>query len=200
MIGSREDMVESYSVQINPDFERQKTILPNPVPQRSIISKQRHKHNRKYKNCCSCLACFSSSPDSANANKNDTTTANTINNSNSNHHNSNETENTNNINDSISTKDENKNTPEKVERAIPIYAFELTTNEDEWWLDSKMIKQDNDFTKTITLMILDPQNDFHYGQGSPGDADYRPNGSLAVPGTFYIYKYINVLQVYTYRF
>ena len=55
---------------------------------------------------------------------------------------------------------------------IPIYAFELTTNSNEWWLESKMEKKDNDDTTRIILLILDPQNDFHEG------------GSLAVPGIY----------------
>ena len=53
---------------------------------------------------------------------------------------------------------------------IPIYAFELTTNSNAWWLESKMEKKDNDDTTRIILLILDPQNDFHEG------------GSLFVPG------------------
>ena len=63
-----------------------------------------------------------------------------------------------------------KNSQNVKTTSIPIYAFELTTNSNEWWLESKMEKQNNDDTTRITLLILDPQNDFHEG------------GSLAVPG------------------
>ena len=41
--------------------------------------------------------------------------------------------------------------------------------------------QDDD-TTTITLLILDPQNDFHEGHGKIGDKGYIPEGSLAVKG------------------
>ena len=52
---------------------------------------------------------------------------------------------------------------------IPIYAFELRTHDELWWLESK-VEDDTTLKKTITLLILDPQNDFHEG------------GPLAVPG------------------
>ena len=81
---------------------------------------------------------------------------------------------------------EKKKKKKNIAPVVPIYAFELQTTEQEWWKTSEMVKEDNDDTKTITLMILDPQNDFHFGQGVEGDKDYRPNGSLAVPGNFYI--------------
>ena len=58
----------------------------------------------------------------------------------------------------METNDSNNKTKE-----IPIYAFELTTNEEKWWLNSKLTKPKDDDTKTVTLLILDPQNDFHKG-------------------------------------
>ena len=96
------------------------------------------------------------------------------------------------IDNSIDTSNDRNNTvissragsldPTPTVKSIPIYAFELQTNSEEWWLESELIKLNNDDTTTITLLIMDPQNDFHEGRGNEGDADYRPKGSLAVPG------------------
>ena len=87
--------------------------------------------------------------------------------------------NNNNNNNNINSE---KSSSNKHYHSMPVYAFELTVNEEEWWSENKIIKDVNDFTTHVTLLILDPQNDFHYGQGVEGDKDYREDGSLAVPG------------------
>lgn len=71
---------------------------------------------------------------------------------------------------------------ENTERST--YAFQYFDENKDWWKEGTGDNYAGDGTKSsVTLLIVDPQNDFHESWGEIGDPDYCPNGSLAVPGS-----------------
>lgn len=58
-----------------------------------------------------------------------------------------------------------------VKRTFPIFAFELFDEDKDWWGKDASEAEGATIKPSVSLLILDPQNDFHEG------------GSLAVPGS-----------------
>ena len=68
------------------------------------------------------------------------------------------------------------------------YAFEMLDEDKGWWGskvkdEGKVAATTKQVKQKVILLLIMPQNDFHEGVGAPGDANYRPAGSLAVPGS-----------------